>query len=255
MASFTPIRAVERAIDVLAALNRAPVCTLDTLHRNTGIPKPTLIRLLETLQGKGLVTRAPQYGAYSLTSGVRQLSSGYHGEPRLVEAAMRPMDELTRKLKWPMALAVPDYDAVVIRYSTIPSSPLSLLHSSINMRLSLMTRALGRVYLAACTAQEGRALLDILKLSDDPENALAGQTRAVQAMLRQIRQQGYALRVPGVRPVSNTLAVPVFEGRRAVASIGLTWIASAVTEEQAVKRFLPPMQEMALRIKERLAEL
>lgn len=255
MASFTPIRAVERAVDVLAALNRAPVSTLDVLHRQTGIPKPTLVRLLETLQGKGLVARAPQYGAYSLTSGVRQLSSGYHGEPRLVEAAIRPMDDLTRKLKWPIALAVPDYDAVVIRYSTIPSSPLSLLHSSINMRLSLMTRALGRVYLAACTAQECRALLDILKVSGDPEDAVAGQPRTVQAMLRQIRQQGYALRVPGVKPVSNTLAVPIFEGRRAVGSAGLTWIASAVSEEQAVKKFLPPMQEMAQRITERLSAL
>lgn len=255
MASFTPVRAVERAIDVLGALNRSPVCTLDALHRKTGLPKPTLIRLLETLQGKGLVTRAAQYGAYSLSSGVRQLSCGYHGAPRLVEAAMQPMDDLTRKLKWPIALAVPDYDAVVIRYSTIPNSPLSLLHSSINLRLSLLSRTLGRAYLAFCTAQERRALLDILKLSADPEDAMAGQARTVQAMLRQIRQQGYALRMPGVRPVSNTLAVPVFEGRRAVASIGLTWIASAVGKEQAVQKFLPPMQEMARHIRQGLAAL
>ncbi|ABM58795.1 regulatory proteins, IclR [Verminephrobacter eiseniae EF01-2] len=255
MASFAPIRAVERAIDVLGALNRCPVCTLDMLHRKTGIPKPTLIRLLETLQGKGLVTRAAQYGAYSLTCGVRQLSCGYHGAPRLVEAAMQPMDDLTRKLKWPIALAVPDHDAVVIRYSTIPTSPLSLLHSSIHMRLSLVSRALGRAYLAFCTAQECRALLDILALSDEPEDALAGQPRTVQAMLRQIRQQGYALRLPGVRPVSNTLAVPVFEGRRVVASIGLTWIASVLSQEQAVQKFLPPMQEMARQIKERLGGL
>ncbi|MCW8208013.1 DNA-binding transcriptional regulator [Verminephrobacter aporrectodeae subsp. tuberculatae] len=252
MASFPPIRAVERAIDLLCALNRSPVCTLDALHRRTGIPKPTLVRLLETLQGKALVTRAPLYGAYSLSSGVRQLSCGYHGVPRLVEAAMPSMDELTRKLKWPIALAVPDHDAVVIRYSTIPGSPLSLLHSSINMRLSLVSRALGRAYLAACTAQECRALLDILKLSEDPEDALARQARAVSAMLRQIRQQGYALRMPGVRPVSNTLAVPVFEGRRVVASIGLTWIARAVGQEQAVQKFLPPMQEMARHIRQRL---
>src|SRR6218665_2150223 len=112
MPSFAPIRAVERAIDVLGALNRCPVCTLDMLHRKTGIPKPTLIRLLETLQGKGLVPRAAQYGAYSLTS----------------------------------------------------TSPRPLLHSSTHMRLSLVSHALGRAYLAFCTAIECCGLLHILAL-------------------------------------------------------------------------------------------
>ncbi|UKI08300.1 hypothetical protein [Variovorax paradoxus] len=49
--------------------------------------------------------------------------------------------------------------------------------------------------------------------------------------------------------------MPIFEGRRVVASAGLTWITSAISEEQAVKKFLPPMQEMALRIRERLSAL
>src|SRR6218665_2196700 len=193
MASFAPIRAVERAIDVLGALNRCPVCTLDMLHRKTGIPKPTLIRLLETLQGKGLVTRAAQYGAYSLTCGVRQLSCGYHGAPRLVEAAMQPMDDLTRKLKWPIALAVPDHDAVVIRYSTLPTSPLSPPHSSIHTPLILprlplrpprlsrglsgtprgggggLPRAPGAPFWPSGGKKGARALLDILALSDEPE--------------------------------------------------------------------------------------
>jgi IclR family mhp operon transcriptional activator len=255
MPSFVSIRAVERAIDVLVVLNRHPVCTLDLLHRKTAIPKPTLVRLLETLQGKGLVIHAPQYGAYSLISGIKLLSSGYHGEPRIVEAAMPPMNDLTRALKWPVAVAVPDYDAVVVRFSTIPTSPLSLLHSTINMRLSLVSRALGRAYLAFCTLEERRALLDILKLSEHEEDAVAHDGPAIQTMLRQTRLQGYALRLPGVRPVSNTLAVPVFDGHRAVASLGLTWIASALPEDQAVKKFLGPMQEAADSIKERLAKL
>ncbi|MBP7566025.1 MAG: DNA-binding transcriptional regulator [Burkholderiaceae bacterium] len=255
MPSFSPIRAVERAIDVLLALNRHPVSSLDLLHRQTGIPKPTLVRLLETLQSRGLVSHAPQYGAYSLASGAKTLSSGYHGEPRIVEASAQLADELTRKIKWPLAVAVPDYDAVIVRYSTIPNSPLALLHSTINMRLSLVGRALGRAYLAFCGAQEGRALLDILKLSTHPEDALAHDRRAINAMLRQIRQQGYALRSPGIRPVSGTLAVPVFEGRRVVATIGMTWIASTLTNEQAVEKYLVPMQELSRGVSEKLASL
>ena len=255
MSSFSPIRSVERAIDVLLALNRSPVSSLDLLHRQTGIPKPTLVRLLETLQTRGLVAHAPQYGAYTLSSGVKTLSSGYHGEPRIVEAAAAPANELTQRIKWPLAVAVPDYDAVVVRYSTIPNSPLALLHSTINMRLSLVGRAMGRAYLAFCSRQECRALLDVLSLSENAEDRLAHDRKSMDAVLREIRAQGYATRPPGIRPVSGTLAVPVFEGRRAVASIGLTWIASTLSNEQAVAKYLAPMQELSRTVSARLVKL
>lgn len=237
------------------ALNRHPVCSLDLLFQQTGIPKPTLVRLLETLQHRDLVARAPLYGAYSLASGVKQLSAGYHGEPRIVEAAVDLADALTRKIKWPLAVAVPDYDSVVVRYSTIPNSPLSLLHSTINMRLSLVARALGRAYLAFCGREERRALLDILMLSNREEDSIAKDRTTLLASLRRIRQQGYALRAPGVRPVSGTLAVPVMEGQRVVATIGMTWIASAVTNDQAVERYLEPLQGLSHHISARLAKL
>src|SRR5690606_14091239 len=42
------IRSVERAIDVLQALNRRPLSTLHDLHSDTGLPKPSIVRLLRT---------------------------------------------------------------------------------------------------------------------------------------------------------------------------------------------------------------
>ena len=170
MASFPPVRAVERVIDVLQCLNRQPISTLDLLHRQTGLPKPTLVRLLQTLVSKGLVNHAPQSGAYYLTSAVHSLSSGYHSEPRVIEAAAPVADALTAQLKWPVAVAVFDIDAVVVQYSTIAQSPLSLLHSSLNMRLSLVSRALGRAYLAFCPEDEQDIILNLLKRSAAPED-------------------------------------------------------------------------------------
>ncbi len=253
--SSSSIRSVERAIDLLLALNRYPVSSLDLLHKQTGMPKPTIVRLLKTLEKKGLVAKSPQYGAYGLTSGVKTLSSGYHGEPRIVEAAIGALDEFTEKVKWPVAIAVLDYDAMIVRYSTIPNSPLALLHSTINMRLSLVGRALGRAYLGFCGREEARALIDILKLSEHEEDAMAHDSKAVLAMIRDTRKKGFALRSPGIRPVSGTLAVPVFEGSRVVATIGMTWIASTLPNDQAVARYLGPLQEASANITKKLAEL
>ena len=236
-------------------MNRQPVCSLDTLHQHTRIPKPTLVRILETLQSKGMVSRAPQYGAYCLTSEVKTLSAGYHGEPRLIEAAAAPAEALTRKIKWPLALAVPDYDVVIVRYSTIPHSPLALLHSTVNMRLSLVGRALGRAYLAFCSREERKALLEILCLSHHPEDQMAREKSPLQAMLRKTRQQGYALRAPGIRPVSGTLAIPVYENARVVATLGMTWMTSAISDAQAIERYLEPLQALSQHISDRLKRL
>ena len=255
MASFPPVQAVVRAIELLRALNRQPVSTIDSLHRQTGIPKPSLVRMLQTLASQGLVAHAPQYGAYQLTAEVTSLSAGYHSEPRLVEAARPVAEALTREIKWPVALAVLDVDAIVVRYSTIPNSPLALLHSTINMRLSLVSRALGRAYFAFCAPDERQALLEILRRSENPEDAPARDARAVKRIVTETRKHGYALREPGVRPVSGTLAIPVFEGKRVAASLGITWFSSTLGNEQAVERYLPRLQAAAQEIGERLKGL
>ena len=245
MPSSPPVEAVVRALQVLEALNLQPAATLAFLHAETGIPKPSIVRLLQTLQACGYVRHTGQRGAYRLTSQVRALTSGYHSEPRVVEVVGPLLDRLTAEVKWPAALTLPDRDAVVIRYSTIPDSPLSLHHSSINMRLSLVSRALGRAYLAFCSAAEREALIAFVAASDHPEDASARNRRNTEAMLEVVRRQGYALRDPQVRPVSNTLALPVFDRSRVVGSIGLTWFASTLTSEQAIECYLRPLQTIA----------
>lgn len=252
MTSFPPVRSVERALELLQCLNRQPVSTLDALHRQTGLPRPSLVRLLQTLIGKGLVKRAPQYGAYYVTSGVLSLSCGYHSEPRMIEAAGPVADAITRAIKWPVALAVFDTDAVVVRYSTIAQSPLSLLHSSLNMRLSLVSRALGRAYLAFCPPDERGILIESLRNSSHAEDQAVHDTAALNAMLEQTRQRGYALRSKDVRPVSNTLALPVFEDGHVKASLGLTWFSSALDTDAALAAFLPRMQQATRDIETRL---
>jgi IclR family mhp operon transcriptional activator len=254
MASFPPVEAVVRAVQLLECLNRYPVTSVAQMHRQLGIPKPSLVRLLQTLEGLGYVRRAPKPGGYLLTSKVRALASGYHSEPRIVEIVAPLLDALTQNIKWPAALAVPDNGAAVIRYSTIPNSPLALLHSSIDMRLSLLTRALGRAYLAFCEDEEREALISLANVADNPENIAAQDRRSLNATLELIRRQGYALRDPKVRPVSKTLALPVFDAHRVVASVGVTWFTSTLSDDEAVKRYLGLLQEVAATAKEALSQ-
>ena len=125
MPSFPPVQSVQRALALLAELNRQRVTSVGELHQRTGLPKPTIVRLLETLIAEGFAASDSRLGGYQVTSKVAALSSGFHGAPMVIEAARPWAIELTRKLKWPAAVAVLQEDAVFVRFSTIADSPVS----------------------------------------------------------------------------------------------------------------------------------
>src|SRR5262245_42054374 len=210
-----PVESVRRAFHLLHELNRQRVSSVRHLHRATGLPKPTIVRLLDTLITLGYVVNDPRQGGYQVTSLVRSLSSGFHGDPLVVEAARPWAIAFTRKYQWPVAVAVLDRDAVAIRFSTIPDSPVSPFHASINNRMQLMTRALGRAYLAFCPSAERNLLLQILATSKHPEDQPARDRDAALTLLAMIRRAGFAERSATVDPKSSsTIAVPVMQGRK-----------------------------------------
>jgi hypothetical protein len=69
---FSPARAMR----VLEVLNRVDVVQVEQLHRDTELPKSTLIRILETLTECGYVFQVSRRAGYSLTEKALRLSSG-----------------------------------------------------------------------------------------------------------------------------------------------------------------------------------
>jgi IclR family mhp operon transcriptional activator len=248
VASYVPVNSVVRAIRLLKELNRFPVSTLDQLYIQTKIPKPTIIRLLQTLEAQDIVRHAPQHGTYYLTSNVLSLSSGYHAEPKLIEASAPLMDELTKQIRWPLSIAALEGDRMAVRYSTIPESSLSILHSNIGMQLSLVTRSLGCAYLAYCAADIREALLDRLKSSHDPEDTLALDRKSINKLLAEVRKRGMATRDSFAHPLANTLAVPVISNRTVVAALGLSYLTSSLDADTAVSRYKDVLTDLSRRI-------
>lgn len=248
------IRSVERAIELLQSLNRRPISTLHDLHLETGLPKPSIVRLLRTLEAKGMVAQSASYGTYQLLSHVKTLSCGFHHEPLIIEVADEILIEFTRREGWPLALALFDVDAMIVRASTIPYTSLSLLHSSLNMRLPMTSRAMGRCYLAHCTPSERKIILAIVRQSGSPEEGAHFDRRRLTAMLQTVRERGYALRDKTIEPRSSTMAVPVMSNGRVLASLGLTWISVAMTEKRAVEQYLDKLRETAAQISRALQE-
>src|SRR5512138_1410532 len=55
--SYPPVESVRRALEVLRTLNRLRIGTVSKLHAETGLPKPTVVRMLDTLIADGYVAR------------------------------------------------------------------------------------------------------------------------------------------------------------------------------------------------------
>jgi IclR family transcriptional regulator, mhp operon transcriptional activator len=100
------IRALERGLQVLDALRANRILPLQDLHRVTRIPKPTLLRILQTLDRAGLVSRRLADGHYRLSThtGVGRKRDRYD---RVAEAAAPVLFRLCEQVKWPSDLFVP----------------------------------------------------------------------------------------------------------------------------------------------------
>lgn len=252
------IRAIERAMRVLQELNLQPVNTIAHLHARTKLPKPTLVRILKTLEEAGYVENDARQGGYLVSALVTSLSSGYHKGPLVVEAGRAWAVAITRKHKWPIAIALPNYDEMVVRFSTVPDSPISPFHSTVNRRLRLLTRALGLAYVSFLDKEAFALIIDVLRKSDDPENALSHHPDELGRLVSQIREAGYATRSSMVEPRnSNTIAVPIISQQgRVMASLGLSYFKSAFdSEQEPVSRYVPILKSAATAISEDLHRL
>lgn len=240
-----PIQPVERALMLLEALGRHHMATLDTLAKDTGLPKPSLVRLLDTLIATGHVQRISRRAGYVRTARVLRLSAGYSRFDRVVELARAPLDGITALHRWPVGLATFDQDAMLVRYETRHRSPLSTGTSYLNRRPPMLMSALGRVYLAFCPAEERRMILRILAASTRPHDRMANDREMVDRLLRRVRRQGYATLEPLPGSLAAGLAIPVMGESEVLAAITLRYFGSIMTEREAAARYLPAMREAA----------
>ncbi len=258
------IRALDRGLEVLAFLQAARAASLHDLHLATGLPKPTLIRIVATLDQRGLIWQRIADGAY-LPSHLLTARAPHAGsEERLAEAASPVLAQLCRKVNWPSILAVPRLDHMAVLETNAPKAYFHHIPlGPVGFRVNMLRSATGRAYLAFCNASEREALLQRLRASHEPGNAIARDAALVERLLDETRRMGYGLRVPdfgghfdltrrGFDDGRDSIAVPIRAGDEVVAAVNLTWIPKVLGLRQVVATCLPPLREAAEAIGQRL---
>ena len=258
MASYRPVNAVLRGLDVLLATNRLKGrATVGEIHRHTGLDKATIVRMLETLAHAGLTVRNEETRTYEVTGKALLLSVGYDRH-RAVSAIVTPiMEEFQDEIGWPSDVAIFDTDAMLLVETSRKAGPM-MLNRHPGYRAPILATSLGQVYLAFSPAEERATVLAEEAKNSDPWNDIARDLGAAEKLFDDIRKRGYAIMHPDYsrieyRHTMTSVGVPIMADGEVFASINVLYLKKALTPEQAVRTLLKPLQATAKKIAEELA--
>jgi IclR family transcriptional regulator, mhp operon transcriptional activator len=253
------IRSLERGLQVLKALNATPISSLQDVYRLTQIPKPTLLRILHTLEQSGVVSRRLADGRYRISANLTRLGRKRDRYDRVAEAAAPVLDLLCQKVSWPSDLMVPAGDHMEIRETSRTQSPFMVYYNKdrVGMPVNWLLSAVGRAYLAYCPENEREKVINLLRKSDRPENWLARDPKRLNEILSETRRRGYGSRDQAFigGPYGAQLpdglagiAVPLLDRARVHGVINVIWPKSARTVEDMVRDCLGDLKAAAAEI-------
>lgn len=238
--SYKHIRSLERGVAVLQFLNQKGAATAGDIARHISLPRPTVYRILDTLEDCGLVYRSPsQQKVYRLTEAVGLLGEDLeHAEP--ISAATRSvLGDASEFLPWPVFLSTLTDDGIVIRETTRGNSVFWTELGWIGSVAPVWEVAAGRVIAAYSAGPQQSKLL-----------ALAPANGA--ATIQNIISQGYEEERDAQDKLIG-IAVPLGRGADLAGSLAIIWDTETDSETAMTERFLPQLRHLSDRIMVELA--
>jgi IclR family mhp operon transcriptional activator len=239
------MRSALRTLIVLRALNVHNGATVGHLSLATGISRPALYRILETLREAGYISVDIARKHYCLTVMVRSLAEGFTDEDWVTQVARPALAKLQRKVLWPTDLGTFRDNWMWIRETTRPLSPLTMDRTVAGTRCPILATAAGRAYLAFCCDDERAQILGNVALSAESDKEFVHNRARLDVLLQEIRRIGYGYRYGEPPKESGAIAVPILLGNRVLGCVNLTFAATALTPVEAAKKHLVDLQSTA----------
>jgi IclR family acetate operon transcriptional repressor len=241
------VQSIERAFDLLEMLAEAgEALGLSELAASSGLPLPTVHRLMRTLVNRGYVR---QEASRRYTLGSRLIWLG-ETSSRMLGTSLRPiLAQLVRETGETANLAMLDGDEVVY-IAQVPSPHSMRMFTEPGRRVRPHCTAVGKALLAQLPPEQARALL---KRDDMPAYTPTTITDPdlLLAHLEVIRKQGYAIdegeQEVGVRCFA--VAVPDAPASLAISTSG----PQARMTDDAAARIVPALKQAALQISASIA--
>jgi len=182
---------LHKTLDILEVIRDAPEgLTLAELARLASLPKATVYRILNTLEGRGYLDRTG-VGRYRVTNKLLDMQRSLPIEQIIIRGAQPHVIALVAECTETVNLGVLEAGEVAVIHTL--ESPLAVrMSSKIGNRRFLHSTALGKVLLSGLPDRE---VLRLLRLKGQPRmtpNTIV-TTPALLAELKKVREQGYAV--------------------------------------------------------------
>lgn len=237
------IEALARGLDVLRCFQpRCPQMSLTDIATATGLARPTVRRILITLQELGYVSATPQ--GFSLTPRVLELGMAYIGSQGLWDIARPHMEHLVSQTGESSSMAQLDgSDIVYVARVAVPK--IISLAVTIGTRFPAPPTSQGKVLLAGLPPQQ---LRDVLAQPSRSGVTPRWQPDAdeLESVLREVRARGWAVADEELAGGIRSVAVPVRDGDgRVIAAMNVTVHAAETSLETLIEKHLPRLLQAA----------
>lgn len=260
------IRALERGLAVLNALEGRGGMTLAELHAHTGMAKPTLLRILATLEEAGAAWKAIGDRRYRRRVGPAGKARPDERAHRIAEVAAPHLEALQRKVIWPSDLLVYRNYRLELAETSRRQSNLGLFPYRLGFRIDMFLTAPGRAWLAWCTDRERQRILAHARSHPPPNPRSRAVLRGeLEGILATTRRLGYASRDPLFGGTDadmsefddglDAIAVPVMQGGRVLACMNLVWPRKYRLKAKIVKDHLADLKQAAAGVAAALAAM
>ena len=261
------INALARGLEVLQMLQSSGALTLADLHRLTGIPKASLLRILKTLMQSGFIWQRMVDDAWVPSFSLAELAGRMDRESQLVEVASPVLAALTAEIEWPSVLAVPRLTHMEVLETNAARAYFDQIAlGPVGFQVNMLRSASGRAFIAFCEVPLREAILESLRRSDRPGNRMARSAEYVSQLLAETRAQGFGLRDPDFggdfdkgRALADdgrdSLGVPIRLGNHLPGTLNITWTRRVMKRDRAIQLLVSPAQRAANEIARRLMQL
>ncbi len=190
-AAGDPVQSVGRALELLEVLRHRPTATISELASQQGVHRATILRLLQTLERYGYVSRGASRGEFRLGLKCYELGAIFGDRFDLLRAARPTMRLLAAETGETIDLALYDRGEVLL-IESIAARPLARVGSPVGRRSRATCTTTGKVHLAALDPHELEEILSMYGLPRQGPKTITNRDQFA-AELARIRDVGYAV--------------------------------------------------------------
>lgn len=216
--------------------------TIAQISHKTGIPRAAVRRCLYTLKQLGYAEA--EANNFYLKPKILTLGYSFLSSTPLTISAQPCLNQVSRKLNESCSLATLD-DLDVLYISRSATSRVMSVALNAGSRLPAYCTSLGRVLLAALNESELKTYFEKVELRQYTDRTIISEER-LRAILKMVRQSGYAVVEEELEIGLRSIAVPVRGASGAVvAALNVGAQATRVTKAELELNFLPALLNAA----------